>query len=138
MQCDSYPSVPSAALHWVVVQEGTRMEYSTENMVDHMEDGSWTTRSVLEFEAGQGEDAVVECFATHEALGEDSRAFAHVIDIGKETKYKWKAPSLIFVIFHYLTDGNILSQGLKVLHYVRQGVTEPGLLLLLFLSLNLF
>ena len=92
------------------------MEYSTENMVEQMEDGSWTTRSVLEFEAGQGEDAVVECFADHEALGEESRAFAHVIVIGRETKHLWKAPSLFISCYACnlsLSYRHILSRGFK-------------------------
>ena len=84
VQCDSHPSVPPAALHWAVVQDNNRVEYSTENTEEQMEDGSWRTRSVLEFVAGHGEDVVVECYARHQALREDSRAFALVIMLGKD------------------------------------------------------
>ena len=85
VQCQSYPSVPEASLHWAVVQDRERVEYTTENMVDHMEDGSYTTRSVLEFQAGQGGDVAVECFAKHEVLGENTKAHAHVIIISKNS-----------------------------------------------------
>jgi len=84
VQCQSYPSVPEASLHWAVVQDRERVEYTTENMVDHMEDGSYTTRSVLEFQAGQGGDVAVECYAKHEVLGENTKAHAHVIIIKEQ------------------------------------------------------
>ena len=48
-----------------------------------MEDGSWTTSSLLEFAAEQEGDIVVECYARHQVLGENSRAVAHLIQIGK-------------------------------------------------------
>ena len=81
--CESSPSVPPAALHWVVVQDNKRVEYSPVEKVDQLEDGSWRTSSSLEFVVEDTGDVVVECYAKHEVLGEDSRAFAHVILIGE-------------------------------------------------------
>ena len=94
LQCETFPSVPAAALHWVVIQEEQRVEYSTENMVEQMEDGSWCTRSWLEFTLGQGGDAVVECHAKHEAFSEDSLTFAHVITVGRDNTSKLLKSSL--------------------------------------------
>ena len=51
--------------------------------VEQMEDGSWRTRSVLEFVAGDGDEVVVECHAKHEVLGDGIKTGAHRIKIGE-------------------------------------------------------
>ena len=51
--------------------------------VEQMEDGSWRTRSVLEFVAGDADEVVVECHAKHEVLGDATKTMAHRIKIGR-------------------------------------------------------
>ena len=83
VRCVSSPSVPPAHLHWVVMQDRQKMEYTPEQEEEQEEDGSWRTTSVLEFLAGDGDEVVVECIARHDALEDDTVAQAHVIKIGK-------------------------------------------------------
>ena len=65
VRCVSSPSVPPAHLHWVVMQDRQKMEYTPEQEEEQEEDGSWRTTSVLEFVAGDGDEVVVECFAKY-------------------------------------------------------------------------
>jgi hypothetical protein len=83
VQCVSSPSLPPAHLHWVVMQDTVRVEHTPVEEVEQLEDGSWRTRSVLEFVAGDGDEVVVECLAKHDVLEDDTVAFVHVIKIGR-------------------------------------------------------
>merc|ERR1712106_316320 len=81
LECVSAPSVPAAALTWSVSQAGERLQFSPDENVEQLEDGSFQTISILEVVAGKGHDLVVECYGTNEVMGSDFHAFAHVIDI---------------------------------------------------------
>jgi hypothetical protein len=83
VRCVSSPSVPPAHLHWVVMQDRQKMEYTPEQEEEQEEDGSWRTTSVLEFVAGDGDEVVVECIARHDGLEDDTVAQVHVIKIGR-------------------------------------------------------
>ena len=81
LECVSAPSVPAAALTWSVSQAEERLQFSPNENVEQLEDGSFVTRARLEVAAGKGHDLVVECYGTNEVMGSDFQAFAHVIDI---------------------------------------------------------
>ena len=81
VRCVSSPSVPPAHLHWVVMQDRQKMEYTPEQEEEQEEDGSWRTTSVLEFVAGDGDEVVVECIARHDGLEDDTVANVRVIKI---------------------------------------------------------
>ena len=81
LECVSAPSVPAAALTWSVSQAEERLQFSPDENVEQLEDGSFVTRARLEVVAGKAQDMVVECYGTNEVMGGDFQAFAHVIAI---------------------------------------------------------
>jgi len=81
LECVSAPSVPATTLTWGVTQSAERLNFSPDENVEQLEDGSFVTSAILEVVAGKGHDLVVECYGTNEVMGGDFQAFAHVVDI---------------------------------------------------------
>jgi hypothetical protein len=74
LECVSAASIP-------VAQAEERLEFSLDESVEQLEDGSFITRSSLNLVASQGHDLVVECYGTNDVMGNDFQAYAHVIEI---------------------------------------------------------
>ena len=83
VQCVSSPSFSPAHLRWVVMQDNKKVEYKPEEEVEQDDLGKWKTTSVLEFLAGDGDEVVVECLASHDVPEDDTVAHVHVIKISK-------------------------------------------------------
>ena len=88
LECVSAPSVPATTLTWGVTQSAERLNFSPDENVEQLEDGSFVTSAILEVVAGKGHDLVVECYGTNDVMGGDFQAFAHVVDI--LSKYLFK------------------------------------------------
>merc|ERR1719187_802876 len=84
LSCSSSPSIPASSLYWTVRQSDKTLEYAEpESEVVQKEDGSFITESLLTVPVtnGKGHDLRVECLANNEVLGEDYRAYYHLVDI---------------------------------------------------------
>jgi len=85
LRCKSGPAFPAPSLHWKIrrngeeeVMETDELNYKGEAKYKH---GGASMISELSFSAGPTGKLEVECFAEHETLGENKKAFIHVVDI---------------------------------------------------------
>jgi len=85
LRCTSSPAFPPASLHWKIRRNGAEevMETDELNYQEASTDntGGASVTSDLSFRAGPPGKLEVECYAEHEILGENKKAFSHVIDI---------------------------------------------------------
>jgi len=85
LRCKSGPAFPVPSLQWKIrrngeeqVLETDELNYQGEAKYKH---GGASMISELSFSAGPPGKLEVECFAEHETLGENKKAFIHVVDI---------------------------------------------------------
>jgi len=81
LECVSSPSIPASSISWSVTQDHHILQPAHHATVEQMEDGSFITMSVLDMVAANGQEMIVECFASNVIMKGDSRAYAHVIQI---------------------------------------------------------
>jgi len=85
LRCTSSPAFPAPSLHWMIRRDGEEevMETDELNYQEASTDnnGGASVTSDLSFKAGTPGKLEVECYAEHETLGENKKAFIHVIEI---------------------------------------------------------
>merc|ERR1712037_159640 len=85
LRCTSSPAFPAPSLHWTIRRNGEEevMETDELNYQEASTDnnGGASVTSDLSFKAGTPGKLEVECYAEHETLGENKKAFSHVIEI---------------------------------------------------------
>ena len=68
-------------MHWVVEQGDRTEKEEPEQEVFQVPGGGLVTRSSLTVMAGDGDTILVECYAGHPELGEQTLAYAHVVSV---------------------------------------------------------
>merc|ERR1719209_227220 len=85
LRCISSPAFPAPSLHWMIRRNGEEEVMETDELnyqeasIDN--NGGASVTSDLSFTAGTPGKLEVECYAEHETLGENKKAFSHVIEI---------------------------------------------------------
>ena len=84
LECSSSASVPASSLRWRLELFGQEVEVSNpESDMKQLDDGSYVSRSVLSLPviSTTGHDLVAECYATNSVLGDDYRAYVHIVEV---------------------------------------------------------
>jgi len=91
LQCKSSISYPPPSLHWMIRRNGEEEVLETDELSykGESEYGSYNLGAAmisdLSFSAGPPGKLEVECYAEHGTLGENRKAFSHVIEILEES-----------------------------------------------------
>ena len=73
--------MPATSMHWVVEQGDMSEKEEPEPEVFQMPGGGLVTRSSLTVMAGDNDPILVECYADHPELGEQTLAYAHEVSV---------------------------------------------------------